>query len=117
MVTPATGAITALMLALATLGGRKPWTPTPEMIARLEAKVSLTQGVGHDGRRTYWGDYYHEHKALVGLYDALDDRGGITILKAGEPHPKVADEGCRTVMVWYDLETDQILHLGCGPPA
>jgi hypothetical protein len=92
------------------------WTPTPQMIARIEAQVRVPAGADdlHTARRIYWGVEDRGHRTIVGRFVRTQGQGSITILQAGDPVTYVADGGCGIVMVSYDMFFDRVTKVTCN---
>lgn len=109
---------TALLLLLVSgcaTAGEAAWTPSPALVAKVEANLILPAGsqpIGSYGRY-YYGRLEHGRRVLVGEFVLEDSSPGVHIIAPADA-PRVLDGGCSVVNLVYDPAHKKVTSLFCN---
>lgn len=91
------------------------WTPSSELVAKVEAHLTLPAGsqpIGSYGRY-YYGRFEQGRRVLVGEFVLEDSSPGVHIIAPANA-PKVLDGGCSVVNLVYDPTHEKIVSFFCN---
>lgn len=123
---PITGMASTVLLACALMSSAAPtapatahevgsWTPTPALVAEVEAGLTLPEDSGplDTYGRYYYGTFKHGRRLLEGEF-VRGMAPGIHILVSPEDAPRILDGGCLVVNFVYDPGEKKVLSLFCN---
>lgn len=110
-------ALLLLASSTATAGQAATWTPTPALIAEVEAHLVLPDGAGPLDQygRYYYGDVKHGRRVLVGEFVQVSDPG--VHIVAPTQAPRILDGGCSVINLVYDMAEKKVTPLFCNGSA
>lgn len=104
-----------LLLSGCAIAGEAAWTPSPTLVAEVEAHLTLPVGSQpiSSYSRYYYGRFEQGRRVLVGEFLLGDSSVGIHIVSPAAA-PKVLDGGCSVVNLTYDPAQKKVTSLFCN---